>query len=155
MNSILEILEMSVEEIALQLTAYEELGSVGISELKKLVKDVLKDMDIDISDYNGFLGEYNYTDDEIFENDEEFFNMFFETNPQEAVRASYFGEYNFIDEYVKFDGYGNLQSSDYLDELMYMKDEYIEYWIENNIDFDDAEVEEIIKECNKLVRLGY
>lgn len=47
---------------------------------------------------------------EVWENDEEFFNTFFEGKPMEAVRSTYYGEYSYMDEYVKFNGYGNLES---------------------------------------------
>ncbi|MEX5491527.1 hypothetical protein ABFV43_22310, partial [Pseudomonas fulva] len=43
-------------------------------------------------------------------NDEEFFNVFFEGKPMEAVRAAIYGDYRYTDDYVKFDGYGNLVS---------------------------------------------
>ena len=49
---------------------------------------------------------------EYWENDEEFFNTFFYNNPSEAVRSSYYGDYNYCDKYVKFNGYGNLKSVD-------------------------------------------
>ena len=43
-------------------------------------------------------------------NDEEFFNVFFEGKPMEAVRAAIYGDYRYTYDYVKFDGYGNLVS---------------------------------------------
>jgi hypothetical protein len=46
----------------------------------------------------------------IYDNNEEFFNMFFENKVLDAVRAVCFGEYKYSDDYVKFNGYGNLQS---------------------------------------------
>lgn len=47
---------------------------------------------------------------EYFYNDEEFFNIFFGINTMDAVRAVCFGDYRYNDEFVKFDGYGNLES---------------------------------------------
>ena len=50
----------------------------------------------------------------VYENDEEFFEMFFSNNPMELARAIYYGDYKYSDEYVRFNGYGNLESlSDY------------------------------------------
>lgn len=60
--------------------------------------------------HNAYCQNNQYYDDEIYENDEEFFNMFFENKPFEAVRSSYFGEYKYSDDFVKFNGYGNLES---------------------------------------------
>ncbi|MEX5585797.1 hypothetical protein, partial [Pseudomonas lurida] len=31
--------------------------------------------------------------------------------PMEAVRAVFYGDYRYTDDYVKFDGYGNLESA--------------------------------------------
>ena len=63
-----------------------------------------------ISDINSIDGSLDYL--EYYENNEEFFNTFFYNNPMEAVRSEYYGDYNYCDKYVKFDGYGNLKSVD-------------------------------------------
>lgn len=152
--NILELLSMSAKDVGYQLTAYEKYGSVGIDELKEFVLDEVKDEEVNMDDYNDFLRENNYSDDEIFYNDEDFFNTFF-SSPLEAVRASYYGDYNYNDNFVKFDGYGNLDSADYLDDLMDLKDEYWEAYIEENIDWEDEEIQEIINICNDLVKQGY
>jgi hypothetical protein len=64
-----------------------------------------------ISLHNEFCSEHRGGEGEIYENDDEFFDMFF-TKPQDAVRASFYGDYRFMDTYVKFDGYANLESFD-------------------------------------------
>lgn len=81
---------------------------------------------------NAWNGELDYL--MVFENDEEFFNTYFTNNPAEAVRASQFGDYNYNDEYVRFDGYGNLKS---YDEWEY------EELLKRNVD----EVIRVLKEC--------
>jgi hypothetical protein len=48
----------------------------------------------------------------VYENDEEFFNTFFLNDPMAAVRAAQYGEYNYCDEYVRFNSYRNLESLD-------------------------------------------
>ena len=63
-----------------------------------------------ITDINSIDGSLDYL--EYYENNEEFFNTFFYNNPMEAVRSEYYGDYNYCDKYVKFDGYGNLKSVD-------------------------------------------
>jgi hypothetical protein len=60
--------------------------------------------------HNIYCQNQNNGDDEIYTNDEEFFNIFFEGKVLEAVRAVSFGEYNYSHDYVKFNGYGNLIS---------------------------------------------
>ena len=69
--------------------------------------DEIGDIIIEINSIDGSLDYLEY-----YENDEEFFNTFFYNNPMEAVRSSYYGNYNYCDNWVKFDGYGNLKSVD-------------------------------------------
>lgn len=59
---------------------------------------------------NSFNGSLDFL--QWFDNDEEFFNTFFYNNPMELARAIYYGDYEFWHDYVRFNGYGNLESSD-------------------------------------------
>lgn len=80
--------------------------------------------------WNEYCQEQNY--EEIFHWDDDFFDIFFEGKPQEAARAASFGQLNWSDEYIKFNGYGNLESmSEY--EAVNSIDEtaLIEWLIEN------------------------
>ena len=84
----------------------------------------------------------------VYENDEEFFEMFFKgTHPMEIARAICYGDYGYNDEYVRFNGYGNLESlSDYQyekelkDNINEIVDELMENY--NNI-YLPTELEEI------------
>ena len=79
-----------------------------IEELKELLKnmDVEELMDVvrDINSYDGSLDWLNYET-----NDEDFFDIYFR-KADDAVRAVCYGDYNYTDDYVKFNGYGNLES---------------------------------------------
>ena len=81
---------------------------------------------------------------EVYEFSDNFFDMFFESKPGEAARAVYFGSIeNWMDEYIRFNGYGNLESlSDYQrdDELRENADEIIKRALElaDDIDIDWA-----------------
>ena len=69
----------------------------------------------------------------VWDNNNEFFDTFFGGEPMEVARAVQFGDYNYNDSYVMFNGYGNLVSySDYqLEELLKdHKDEIIESYNE-------------------------
>lgn len=84
-------------------------------------------------------------DDEIYYNDEDFFNTFF-SSPIEAVRACYFGDYTFSHEFVWFNGYGNLDSADRIDDMP-IDLENLCGWLEDNTDalegnFADALVDD-------------
>ena len=76
------------------------------------VKEFLNNSNTDtlVAFHNQYCQNCNYSDNEIFTNDDEFFNTFFEGRVIEAVRAVAYGEYNYSHEYVQFDGYGNLIS---------------------------------------------
>lgn len=73
----------------------------------------LRDMVLQVNSYDSSLENL-----EVYENDDDFFNTYFNNNVIEAVRAVSFGEYKYSDEYVKFNAYGNLES---LSEYEYNK----------------------------------
>ena len=87
---------------------------------------------------NKYCQEANYSDNEIYGNDEDFFETFFSNNVIDAVRAATYGEYNFSDNYVKFNGYGNLESFNYFgtDDLVESVYTIAEFILENENDFD-------------------
>ena len=67
----------------------------------------------------------------------------------EAVRAVSFGDYNYSDDYVRFDAYENLESAseyEYYSELENYADEIAERYLElvERVDIDD--VAEVIDE---------
>jgi hypothetical protein len=64
---------------------------------------------------NRYCIEFGYIDNEIFVNDEEFFNTFYDGKPMEVARATFYGDYNFSHEFVVFNGYGNLDSFNHMD----------------------------------------
>lgn len=69
----------------------------------------------------------------VYENDDEFFQIFFESKVMEAVRAVSYGDYNYMDEYVRFNGYGNIESlTEYQwhQELKDEADDIVEQYLE-------------------------
>lgn len=69
-------------------------------------EEVLLDVVNELNCWNGCLYYL-----EFFENNEEFFNTYFISKaPMEIIRATYYGDYNYNDDYVKFNGYGNIDS---------------------------------------------
>ena len=107
-------------------------------------EDVLLDVVSELNSWNGCLDNLDF-----WENDEEFFNTFFD-NPMEAIRATYYGNYNYNDDYVKFNGYGNIDSySEYerIEEIKDNIDDIVENLIESyyNI-YINEELENLILE---------
>ena len=88
---------------------------------------------------HAYNGEIDYL--MVFDNDDWFFEEFFNDKPHEAVRAALYGDYEYNDEYVQFDGYGNLQSFSWYD--------YKEL-LEKHIDEIISEYHKIKDECNWL-----
>lgn len=72
---------------------------------------------------------------EIYFNDKYFFEHFFQNNPMEAVRATQFGKYNYKDTYVWFNGYANLESTEWEDELPLHDVEELFEWCMNNTSY--------------------
>ena len=107
-------------------------------------EETLKEVVKELNSWNGCL---DYLD--VYENDEEFFKMFF-TDPMEAVRATQFGNYNYSDDYVKFNGYGNLDSCsewEFVQDLQDNIDEIVDLLIENaNNLYLDSELQELLEE---------
>lgn len=122
------------------------------NRLKESLLKILEDKDngiyrtlemIDaINHYDNSLENLNY-----YENDEEFFNMFFYNNPMEAVRASYYGDYKYLDEYVKIDLNGNLKSS-WKYELYFELTENVNEIIDRLVELmeKDSDIKEIVDE---------
>jgi hypothetical protein len=94
-----------------------------------------------VSIHNKYCQSTNNSDDEIYTNDEEFFNTFFDGKVIEAVRAISYGEYNFNNEYVTFNGYANLESFD--DPTSNVDIESIANDILENPENYDIELEEV------------
>jgi len=86
---------------------------------------------------NEYCIEIGDTDSEIWTNDEEFLAIFFEGNLDGLARAIHYGEYNYREDYVKFNGYGNLETFDYFskNDLCELVDTIAEYICENRINF--------------------
>ena len=79
---------------------------------------------------------FNKLDTEYQENiidwipfDEDFWENYFNDNPQEAARATYFGNIrNWNDEYIRFNAYGNLETTNHIDYENY-DEEILEAWL--------------------------
>ena len=99
--------------------------------------DLFRDLVSEVNGWDGSLESY-----EVYEFDDDFFNTYFEGKPEEAARATFFGKIeNWNDEYIRFNGYGNLESLNdyaYEKELNKGADEIIDRVIDeyDNLDTD-------------------
>lgn len=121
-----------------------------IIECLKNDTDTLRTMVCDCNGWNGSLDWLDY-----YENDEYFFNDFFPGKVDDAVRAVCYGNYNYMDDYVHFNAYGNLESCsefEYQQELEDNAEEIFDNWYElyqeNNVDInylDNDEFKELLE----------
>ena len=114
-----------------------------------LLNDVeeLRDVVNELNSWNGCLDWLEFR-----ENDEEFFELFYSgINGLEIARAIYYGDYNYNDDYVRIDGYGNLVSYTEYEMIEKIKDS-IDEIVENLIEEHDNlylsdDIEEIFEEA--------
>lgn len=115
--------------------------------MKRNIEAVVEHLEeLSTSDLVGIHNTYcqeTRSEDEIYDNDEGFFDMSFSGNVMSAVRAISFGEYNYSDDYIKFNGYGNLETTNDPEEWITIS-EIAEYILENeqyfDLEFEDEEV---------------
>ena len=115
---------------------------------EKLTVDDLKEMLLSINSYDSRLDNLDYQ-----ENSEDFFSTYYSNNPYEVARAVYYGDYNFNDEYVKINVYGNLERiseysfndlvEEYKEEII---TEYLDIIEEDNFYFKEDKVYKIIQD---------
>ena len=120
-----------------------------------------------VNEINGYNEELDYLN--YRENDEYFFNTYFENNVMEAIRACYFGNYNYNDAYVKFDAYGNLESicwfelekelkdsiNDIVNEIIVLKDDIYYNRTLQNIFSEYKKIEEVYNVLDNEIDKGF
>lgn len=86
---------------------------------------------------NLYCQSINAPDSEIFTNDDEFMEMFFSGSPMRLAQAICYGNYHYYDNYVTFNGYGNLETFQNMttDQLCELVPTMAEYIAENFNDF--------------------
>lgn len=140
---------------ALLLTQYERFGSIGKEEY--IENFINEDLEVDadmIAAYNDYLSYNGY---ETYFSDLDMVLLCMD--PVEAVRATFYGDFRFMDSYFKFNGYGNIDSFSEWQIVQEMKKDrdFLEWYIEENdlIDFESDEYMAVIKEANHLLAMGY
>ena len=108
-------------------------------------EDVLISVVQELNSWNGCLDWL-----EFWENDGYFFDCVFE-NKLDVARAIYYGDYRYNDDYVRINGYGNLESFseyDMIEEIKAYIEEIVENLIEykDNICISDGNLEELLEE---------
>lgn len=167
MNDLTILLENNYtnKEFAFQLTAYEKWGCIDFEDAcyDLLVSNYLEEAETSdlVYMWNEYCQENNY-DDEYFSNDDYFFEEFFNgCEPMRIVQATYFGDYRYMDDWVKFNGYGNLNSySDWQVKKEIKENNDFLQWCFENVDIfeelrEEENRDELVKMALELVKEGY
>ena len=120
------------------------------------VKEILENMETEkifelVREINWQDGSLDWLDYE--ENNEEFYDIYFRDinkSPIELARAIYYGNYNYMDDYIKFNAYGNLETVNEYElerELKDAIDDIAERVIELKDDIDFSCYSEELKEA--------
>lgn len=121
------------------------MSKEAIERLKEeLTLEELKDMSKDVISWNGSLDWLDY-----YDNDEYFFQDFFGHKVDDAVRAVCYGDYEYMDDYVRFDGYGNLKSCsqfEYEAEIEDSAEEIIETYMDEFDNMPDGTLKKKIED---------
>ena len=68
----------------------------------------IEDLKIMVQEIRGCSDELDHLD--VWENDQYFFETFFHGREYEVARSICYGDYRYMDDWVRFNGYGNLES---------------------------------------------
>lgn len=103
----------------------EALKEILVEELDTTT---LIEMVRDINNWDGSFEDLDY-----WSNDDDFFEELYDGRISELVRALSFGSYNYMDEYVKINTYGNIESAttlEFKNKVNKQHEEIIERYLE-------------------------
>ena len=81
-------------------------------QLNQVIEQLKEDDSLLMQAYCDYSAENGYNS--VYDNDDDSINMIFH-NASDAIRSAFFGDYNHSHAYFTLNGYGNLQSFEYLD----------------------------------------
>lgn len=113
----------------------------GFQESKERLEHIQEAYEKENLDKASLEDIYEQLDSEYTENiidwipfDDDFWEIYFKNDPYEAARATYFGNIqNWNDEYIRFNGYGNLETTNSIDYGLY-DTEILEAWLTQTIE---------------------
>ena len=87
-------------------------NTLAATQLNQVIEQLKQDDSLLMQAYCDYSAENGYNS--VYDNDEDSINMMFD-NAHDALRAAFYGDYNLAHAHFTFNGYGNLQSFEYLD----------------------------------------
>lgn len=117
--------------------------------MEERIKEIIEKMSNGdkLSLWNEYCGLNNLDDDYICYM-EDFDEIMEGKEPWEVARCCYFGDFNPTHEYFWFNAYGNLESTDYLGDVIDI-DEIVDYIIDNEETFGYTEIMEVLAEMEE------
>ena len=126
-----------VRQTSFQLIKLKKSTSVGNSKIAKAFvkfnEKIQEIEDLSIEEIFNELDEQEHFDCGSWYYFDEYFFDNFGISAYDAARAIHFGEVNWLDNYIRFNAYGNFETTneiDYDDE----KEEIVQQWIEENFE---------------------
>ena len=115
------------------------LNTLASIQLQQVIEQLNQDESTLLQAYSEYASNNGYNS--VDENDEDNINMLF-ANSHDAIRSAFYGDYNPSHAYFTFNGYGNLQSFEYLDDDNSPIDiEELAQWIVDNELYNDYDIE--------------
>ena len=149
-----------IDHHGLMATQYEQYGSINFKEyLKEVIFENMDDDDI-LRKYQEYLRECDRVDDELYTLDD--LDWLLEgMDPFDILRLGYFSENIYSSDYIRFNGYGNLEGVSEYDLIREAKDDsdFMDWLTENSDNdavqdaLDDKDI--IIQAALYLVSEGY
>jgi hypothetical protein len=120
--------------------------TITLEQLTNQVIDLIKGFNDEelIQLNNEYCESINAMDSTIYSNDPEFLEMAFGTNVDAVARAIFYGDYNYSHNWVRFNGYGNLETFNWFEvkdlcELVPTMAEYIVETFQDFSQFDEID----------------
>ena len=115
-----------------------------IIEVLKEYIDNMDNADI-IALHNEYCDAVNSYDNRVYYMSE-FDEIMSGVEPWEVARSAYYGDFRPWDNYFYFNGYGNLASGDFIEQLPIYIDEITEYIADNGDSLYNDDIQKIIDE---------
>ena len=146
---------INTKEAGYMMTQYETAGTCGRDEFIQYYMDEELYVTIDmLPEYNEYLSENYY---ETYMDIEELEMSLENVAPLNIIQMTYYGKFNFADDYFRYNGYGNIDSFSEYQVVNEMKEdeEFKKWYIENYVHIDEDDINEAIKNCNNLLKMGF
>lgn len=118
--------------------------------LENLVETIGNLSDYELIDLNNeYCEQVNYPDDRIYTMDS-LNELLAGMEAYEILRLAHYGNFSPHDDYFRFDGYGNLESASYVEDIMQGRFDIAEYILDNGNDLDNSDIEEFLAELEEI-----